>query len=111
MLLENGSYKRQTFFKPETVALFTKTQPNSHRGLGFNKPSLNTATFGCADLASPQTFGHTGFTGTCIWVDPQSEIVFVFLSNRVHPDVNNRIYQYGIRARAHDYAYLSNLLR
>ena len=85
--------------------MFTNTQPSSHRGLGWNKPTWTNSTYGCADDASMNTYGHTGFTGTCIWVDPESELVYIFLSNRVHPTVNNRIYQYGIRKRVHQIAF------
>jgi hypothetical protein len=105
MWLQDGTYGGQQFLKPETVQKFRSAQPNSHRGLGFNKPSLNTSAFGCADSAPVQTYGHTGFTGTCIWIDPVNHLTYIFLSNRVHPRVNNRIYQYGIRRRAHQLAY------
>jgi beta-N-acetylhexosaminidase len=60
------------------------------RGLGFDKPQLNPrvkATCGCV---SDESFGHSGFTGTYTWADPQSGIVYVFLSNRVYPNMNNR---------------------
>lgn len=109
MWLNGGEYNGKRFLKRETIDLFTNTQPNSHRGLGFNKPSLNTSAFGCADSAPVETFGHTGFTGTCIWVDPVNEITFVFLSNRVHPRVNNRIYNYGVRGNSHQYVYDARL--
>lgn len=109
MLRQKGTYAGKRYFKAETVSQFTAAQPNSFRGLGFNKPSLNTSAFGCANAAPPETFGHTGFTGTCIWVDPVNNISFVFLSNRVYPQVNNRIYQYGIRRNIHQLAYDSFL--
>jgi CubicO group peptidase (beta-lactamase class C family) len=69
--------------------LFTGYNSNlSRRGLGFDKPEKDNGRHGepypCKS-ASPLTFGHTGFTGTCIWVDPQSKLVFIFLSNRVCP--------------------------
>lgn len=109
MLLRKGSYNGVQYLKPETVTKFTSAQPGSHRGLGFNKPSINTSAFGCADSAPQDTYGHTGFTGTCIWMDPVNKITYVFLSNRVHPTVNNRIYQYGIRKRVHQFAYDAEL--
>ena len=95
--------------RPETVEKFTNSQPESHRGLGWNKPSLNTSAFGCAHSAPQATYGHTGFTGTCIWMDPVNKITYVFLSNRVHPSVNNRIYQHGVRRRAHQAVYDAKL--
>ena len=109
MWLNGGEYDGKRYLNQETVDLFTRAQPNSHRGLGFNKPSLNTSAFGCADSAPQSTYGHTGFTGTCIWVDPDNEIIFIFLSNRVHPTVNNRIYNYGIRGNAHQLVYDAHL--
>ena len=57
-------------------------------------------------LASPATFGHTGFTGTCVWVDPKQELVYVFLSNRVNPTrANNLLGQLQIRGRIQDAIY------
>jgi CubicO group peptidase (beta-lactamase class C family) len=57
--------------------------------------------------ASPQTFGHTGFTGTCVWMDPVQNISFVFLSNRVYPDggSNNKISQLNIRPKIMEVIY------
>ncbi len=109
MLRQKGMYAGKRFFKSETVEKFTSAQPNSFRGLGFNKPSMNTSAFGCAHSAPQATYGHTGFTGTCFWVDPINNISFVFLSNRVYPQVNNRIYQYGIRRTIHQLAYDSRM--
>jgi CubicO group peptidase (beta-lactamase class C family) len=62
-----------------------------------------------ATESSVATYGHTGFTGTCFWIDPEEELVYIFLSNRVHPKVNNRIYQYGIRKSIHNTAYDSRM--
>lgn len=90
MLLNGGSYKGRQYIKPETLKLFTAYNSNiSRRGLGFDKPEKDNGRHGeayPAKSASPLTFGHTGFTGTCIWVDPKYQLVFVFLSNRVSPD-------------------------
>ncbi len=105
MLLRKGMYNGVRYLNAETIDQFTRAQPDSHRGLGWNKPSINTAAFGCASSASPLTYGHTGFTGTCIWMDPKEQLTYVFLSNRVHPTVNNRIYQHGVRGRAHQAVY------
>ena len=105
MLLNEGIYDGKRYLKSETVNKFSSRQDNSHRGLGWNKPTITSSGYGCADSASLATYGHTGFTGTCIWIDPRSELIYVFLSNRVHPKVNNRIYQYGIRKRIHQSAY------
>ncbi len=100
MLLNGGSYGGQQFFDPETVELFTRRQEGSHRGLGFDKqlrvPSCEKGY--CCFSADPETFGHFGFTGTCAWADPQHQLVYVFLSNRVYPDDDNKkINVYRIR--------------
>jgi beta-N-acetylhexosaminidase len=92
MLIQGGNYKGKQYLKPETISLFTSQQnPNSRRGLGFDKPNVeNLSSSPTSPLASFATFGHTGFTGTCTWADPFNELVFVFLSNRVYPDANNK---------------------
>jgi CubicO group peptidase (beta-lactamase class C family) len=105
LLRQKGAYGGQPFISAETVQKFTAVQPNSHRGLGFNKSSFQTKAFGCADSSSLQTYGHTGFTGTCFWIDPENDLTFIFLSNRVHPRVTNTIYQYSVRKKIHQYAY------
>ncbi|SCB92249.1 beta-glucosidase [Chitinophaga costaii] len=93
MLLNNGGYGGRQYIQPQTVKLFTAYNSDiSRRGLGFDKPEKDNAHreyhYPCRG-ASAQTFGHTGFTGTCVWVDPKSQLVFVFLSNRVCPDGTN----------------------
>lgn len=89
MLLNGGKYDGKEYIKAETLELFTGYNSSlSRRGLGFDKPEKDNGKHGepypCRS-ASPLTYGHTGFTGTCIWVDPQSQLVFIFLSNRVCP--------------------------
>ncbi|MDR0712012.1 MAG: serine hydrolase [Prevotellaceae bacterium] len=93
MFLWRGSYGGTQLLKPETVDKFTKSHVvGNRRGLGFDKPELNVHKISpvCRE-ASPESFGHSGFTGTFVWVDPQRELVYVFLSNRVHPDSNNSL--------------------
>jgi CubicO group peptidase (beta-lactamase class C family) len=58
-----------------------------------------------SELASPQTYGHTGYTGTCIWVDPKNNLVYIFLSNRVNPKVSDKLSQLKIRGRIEDAVY------
>ncbi|MGB0430557.1 MAG: serine hydrolase domain-containing protein, partial [Bacteroidia bacterium] len=92
MLLQNGSYNGINYFEHETVKLFTSKQYESNRkGLGFDKPETRKGVPGplISDV-SPQTFGHTGFTGTCVWADPEHELIYVFLSNRVNPSAENK---------------------
>ncbi|MEO9532383.1 MAG: serine hydrolase [Crocinitomicaceae bacterium] len=109
MLLNKGEYNGQRFLKEETVTKFTSAQEQSSRGLGFNKKNISTTGFGMATESSIATYGHTGFTGTCFWIDPEEGLVYIFLSNRVHPKVNNRIYNYGIRKSIHNTAYESRM--
>jgi len=104
MLHKGGTYGGKQYLKSSTVNLFTRQASNSHRGLGFNKPTSAGGIF--APEAPLTTFGHTGFTGTCIWVDPEEELVYVFLSNRVHPLSGNRkLVQNGTRKRIHQALY------
>lgn len=103
MLLNKGSYGGEQYFKPETVDLFTSKQsPVSRRGLGFDRWDPETGKHYPSALASPQTYGHTGYTGTCVWVDPPRGLVYIFLSNRVNPTVSNKITDLKIRARIQD---------
>lgn len=110
MLLNGGEINGQRFLKPETIKLFTAYHSeNSRRGYGFDKPEKDNATRKDpypSSLASPETFGHTGFTGTCVWVDPKYGIVYIFLSNRVNPTRdNNKISQLNIRGKIQDAIY------
>jgi beta-N-acetylhexosaminidase len=93
MLLNGGVIDGKRFLKKETIDYFTAYHSDiSRRGLGFDKPEKNNATlkepYPCIS-ASPETFGHTGFTGTCVWVDPKYDLIFIFLSNRVNPTSEN----------------------
>jgi CubicO group peptidase (beta-lactamase class C family) len=110
MLLNGGELNGERYLKPETVALFTAYGSGiSRRGLGFDKPEKDNATRNDpypSQLASPGTYGHTGFTGTCVWVDPESKLVYVFLSNRVYNTrANNLLSQLGIRGKIQDAIY------
>lgn len=111
MLLDKGSMNGRTFFKPETVALFTRYQSTkSRRGLGFDKPEKDNSTRKDpypAASSSPATFGHTGFTGTCAWADPEKQLVFVFLSNRVFPDNRKTLQKIQLREKLLELVYQS----
>lgn len=102
MLLNGGEIDGQRYLSKETCQLFTtETSKISRRGLGFDKPDADDPKKGnCAPAAPAEVYGHTGFTGTCAWVDPLNELVYVFLSNRIYPDVTNRkLNQLHIRER------------
>jgi CubicO group peptidase (beta-lactamase class C family) len=104
MFLNGGAYGGEQYLSAETVEAFTQRQ-RGHRGWGFDKPPYSS-DYLIAPSASPQTYGHTGFTGTCFWVDPENDIIFVFLSNRIHPTPDNqRINQLRIRQRIHQVIY------
>ncbi len=105
MLLNKGSYGGRQYLKPATVDLFTKSQYRTHRGLGFDTRNGRRPP-SCSPKASPKTFGHTGFTGTCVWVDPKEELIFIFLSNRITPSPKNKkLFKTKLRSRIHDIVY------
>jgi CubicO group peptidase (beta-lactamase class C family) len=110
MLLQNGRYQKKQFLNPETINLFSRrTYPKSDnpRGLGFDKPSLifETKNRYPSSLVSPKTFGHTGYTGTMVWIDPENECFVILLTNRVYPSRQQRgLYELNIRPKLLDYA-------
>ena len=88
MLLDGGTYDGKRYLKTETIQLFNTRHYASlgcRRGLGFDKPLITGSGGSACDEASPNSYGHTGFTGTMVWVDPDCGLTYVFLSNRVHP--------------------------
>lgn len=106
MLLNRGTYGGTEFFKPATVDMFTAKQSDvSRRGLGFDRWDPESTKGYPSKLASPQTFGHTGYTGTCVWVDPKYKLVYIFLSNRVNPGVSTKLLDLNIRSRIQDVIY------
>ena len=105
MLLNNGTYGNIQYIQSATVQQFVGTTAAHHRGLGFDKQSTDRKTTGCGKLASIDTYGHTGFTGNCVWADPQNQLLFVFLSNRVYPNRSNVINKLDVRERVHDAIY------
>ena len=111
MLLDEGTYNGVRYLKPETVRYFT-TAPfassnNNRRGIGFDKlPIGKKGSCTASKLGSMKGFGHTGFTGTFVWADPENKTVIVFLSNRVYPDAEpNHLVNKGIRTLLHDIVY------
>lgn len=112
MWLNGGVYGGVRMLKSSTVETFTtQKSPNSHRGLGFDKPVVGNpdASNTCPE-ATPETFGHTGFTGTCFWVDPKNDMFYIFLSNRVCPTRNNP--NFGrISARSHIQSLIYRAIR
>lgn len=106
LLLNRGVYGGERFFNTETVDRFTSSQSlTSRRGLGFDRWDPDTSKHYPSKLASDATFGHTGYTGTCIWIDPKEQLTYIFLSNRVHPAVSTKLITLNIRGRIQDAVY------
>jgi beta-N-acetylhexosaminidase len=104
MLLQGGSYGGRRYLEEATVKLFTSRQPGGHRALGFDMNAGEKSII--APSASLNSYGHTGFTGTCVWVDPELELVYVFLSNRVYPNTENyKINFLKVRQKVHQVIY------
>lgn len=108
MLMNGGEYDGKRYLQKETVELFTqKYIPENRRGLIFDKPITdNPAASPAAKSASSKTFGHTGFTGTCAWADPENNLIFIFLSNRVHPSAaENKLAKMNVRTNVQEVFY------
>lgn len=91
MWLNGGTYGGCRVLSDKTVEMFTTEKSSiSRRGLGFDKPdTTNPDKSPTAEEADPSTYGHLGFTGTCLWIDPSREVFLVFLCNRIHPTRDN----------------------
>ena len=111
MLLNYGEYGGRRYLTEEAVREFTRYQypdEGNRRGLGFDKPLLeyDAASSSVAEAASPSSFGHSGYTGTFVWADPEYDLLYIFLSNRVHPSRERReIYELSIRPRIQEMIY------
>ncbi|MDP5172706.1 MAG: serine hydrolase, partial [Bacteroidia bacterium] len=107
MLKNQGEYGERRYFLPVTIEAFTKQQLSySRKGLGWDKPESSGGP--TSSMASASTYGHTGFTGTCAWVDPQSDLIFIFLSNRTYPTASNKLLlKDNVRVKIMDQAYLA----
>ncbi len=118
MLLDEGEFQDKQYISASTIKLFTRTHynklyPSNYRGLGFDKPNgypnhLKSAPVSSGhitasnifDDAPESIFGHSGFTGTWAWADPDKDLVFIFLSNRTYPnDANTTLIKEGIRGK------------
>nr|WP_321410572.1 serine hydrolase [uncultured Carboxylicivirga sp.] len=110
MLLNKGEYGGKKYFKPETIEYFTSMQDSlNRRGLGVDKPELDPEKQSPASLlVSPSSYGHTGFTGTMVWIDPEYQLIYIFLSNRIHPDsYNKKLTELNVRTDIQDIIYKS----
>ncbi len=108
MLMNKGLYGGKKYLDPEVIDLFTtRFQNSTRRGIGFDMKELDyTKTQLTSMYSSPSTYGHTGFTGICAWNDPETQLVYIFLSNRTYPSMRNSLLTiYNIRERIHSRCY------
>ncbi|WP_273568850.1 serine hydrolase domain-containing protein [Maribacter halichondriae] len=118
MYMQYGSYGGKRYISEETIKGFTQVQypeNDNRRSLGFDKPSLNNSELSLKDsYPAPEvgndSFGHSGFTGTFVWADPENQLVYIFLSNRVYPSrEHSNIYTLNIRSAVQQIFYQGNL--
>jgi CubicO group peptidase (beta-lactamase class C family) len=111
MYLNGGSYGGKTFFTDTTLDKFTKAPfkdtNGNRRAIGFDKPVKKEDKPGPAYKGvSTESFGHTGFTGTIAWADPEENLIYIFLSNRIHPDQDNlKLIKNDVRTNIHKAIY------
>ncbi len=110
MLMFEGKYGEERFVKAQTIGLFNR--PINHgnrRGMGVDKPDLNTEENShVSKHVSASSFGHTGFTGTILWIDPEYDLIYIFLSNRIHPrSFNKKLIEMNVRTQIQDVIYNS----
>lgn len=108
LLLNNGEMDGVRYLSPETCRVFTTTiSASGRRGLGFAKALPgNPASNPCCASAPASVYGHTGYTGTCCWVDPDNQLIYVFLSNRTYPvDGENKLSKLKIRPKIQEIIY------
>ena len=108
MYLQDGNYNGLKLLDSEVIDAFNKsyfTSKGNRRGVGFDKPQLcgnHKSTCGCV---SKKSFGHSGYTGTYAWADPEKEIIIVILANRTYPNDNKTFSEKNIRTRIQEYVY------
>ena len=114
MYLQKGYYGGKRYISEKTVNEFTRIQfpeNKNRRGLGFDKPLIDNDKNSLRDAypavdASKNSFGHSGFTGTFVWADPDNQLLYVFMSNRVYPTrENQKLYDLNIRTAMHQAMY------
>lgn len=108
--LNGGTYGNTKFFEPSTVALFTQKPDivsSNRRGLGFDKPETDSTKISPTCKEAPaSSYGHTGFTGTMVWSDPEQQLIYIFLSNRTYPnEYNTKLSEENIRTKIQHILY------
>ncbi len=109
MNLNKGTYGGLTFYSAKTHDTFTQaTTIKSHRAYGWDKQPENSDSHYISGQASDESYGHSGYTGTMVWIEPKYNLLFIFLTNRVYPNANNnRLNTLKIRRKIHDVVYQS----
>src|SRR5690554_595158 len=110
MMLQQGKYGGRDLLEGKTINQFTGRQSaQSRRAWGWDKPALERDRGGNAGVLAPKSsFGHTGFTGTAVWADPENNLIYVFLANRIHPSATNEgLFKDKVRTEIHDVIYRS----
>ena len=109
LYLNGGSYGGVQFLQESTLEKFTNCafcEMQNRRGLGFDRPQLEDRPGPSCTCASARSFGHTGFTGTMVWLDPEEELLYIFLSNRTYPDMENwKLSRMDVRTNIQGYIY------
>ncbi|MCB0550318.1 MAG: serine hydrolase [Phaeodactylibacter sp.] len=111
MYMNYGAYGGEQYIAEESAKEFMRCQyceQGNRRALGFDKPLIeyDPKSSSVAEAASPESFGHSGYTGTFTWADPANGLLYIFFSNRVYPTRNNsKIYELNIRPRIHEVLY------
>ncbi|WP_066631298.1 serine hydrolase domain-containing protein [Labilibacter marinus] len=110
MYLNKGSYGGEEYIDSTVIKAFTSiVKEGNRRGLGFDKPVLDPDISGpCSKEASPSSYGHSGFTGTLVWMDPEYDLMYIFLSNRIHPNqYNKQLIRTDVRTKIQSAIYRS----
>lgn len=111
MMLNGGTYKGKRYLSKEVIDMFNKRyyeNNGNRRALGYDKPFIHSKSTHIAPEASQSSYGHTGYTGTMVWIDPDYQLVYIFLSNRVYPDATtNKLAQLNIRTDIQSLIYQS----
>jgi CubicO group peptidase (beta-lactamase class C family) len=113
MYLQKGHYGAQRYIQEKTVELFTRKQhpgTENRRALGFDKPvsdhrNQSIQKVNIAPFASERSFGHTGFTGTAVWADPEDQVLFIFLTNRTYPNRSTNMINNNFRVKLQQMIY------
>ena len=109
MYLNGGYYGGHRYFQERTIDVFSRCafcELQNRRGLGFDRKQLEDGPGPSCTCASEQSFGHTGFTGTMVWIDPKEDLLYIFLSNRTFPDAENwKLSKLDVRTDIQEYLY------